>query len=48
MSSYARKAELRNTAGVDTFKLAAKFDLSKLKAVVVEIDVDKLKIVPAD
>ena len=22
MSSYARKAELRNTAGVDTFKLA--------------------------
>ena len=48
LSSYATKAELKKTTGVDTSKLAAKFDLVSLKAEVDKIDVDKLKTVPVD
>ena len=48
LSSYATKAELKNATGVDTSKLAAKFDLVSLKAEVNKIDVDKLKTVPVD
>ena len=48
LSSYATKAELKNTTGIDTSKLAAKSDLASLKAVVDKIDVDKLKTVPVD
>ena len=39
LSSYATKAELTNTTGIDTSKLAAKSDLASLKAVVDKIDV---------
>ena len=41
MPSYATKAELKNKTGVDTSKLAAKFDLAILKARIDKIDVDK-------
>ena len=48
LSSYATKAELKKATGVDTSKLAAKFDLVSLKAEVDKIDVDKLKTVSVD
>ena len=48
MSSYAKKAELKKSTGVDTFKLAGKSDLASLKAEVDKIDVEKLKTVPVD
>ena len=48
LSSYATKAELKNTTGVDTSKLAAESDLASLKAEVDKIDVEKLKAVPID
>ena len=31
LPNYATKVELKNTTGIDTFKLAAKSDLSSLK-----------------
>ena len=48
LSSYAKKAELKKSTVVDTFKLAGKSDLASLKAEVDKIDVDKLKTVPVD
>ena len=48
MSSYATKAELKNKTGVDTSKLAAKFDLAILKARIDKIDVDKSNTTPID
>ena len=39
VSNYAKKADLRNVAGVDTSKCAKKVDLGNLKC-----DVDKLVI----
>ena len=48
MSNYAKKADLRNASGIDTFKLAAKYDLVGLKPEVDEIDIDKLKLVHTD
>ena len=48
MSSYATKAELKNTIGVDTSKIAANSDLGSLKAEDYKIDLDKLKTFPAD
>ena len=45
LPNYATKADLK---GVSIFSLAAKFDLASLKAEVVKIDVDKLKIFPGD
>ena len=48
MPSYATKAELKNETGVDTSKLAAKFDLAILKARIDKIDVDKSNTTPID
>ena len=48
LSNYATKLHLKNAAGVDTSKLAGKFDLGSLKAEVDKIDVVKLKPVPID
>ena len=48
MPSYATKAELKNETGVNTSKLAAKFDLAILKARIDKIDVDKLNTAPID
>ena len=44
LSSYATKAELKNTTGTDTSKLAAKPNLASLKGEVDKIDVDKEKL----
>ena len=48
MPSYATKAELKNKTGVDTSKLAAKFDLAILKSRIDKIDVDKSNTTPID
>ena len=53
MSNYAQKKKkkkkrFKNATGIDTFKLAAKSDLTSLKAEVDKIDIDKLKTVPID
>ena len=48
MPSYATKAELKNKTGVNTSKLAAKFDLAILKARIDKIDVDKSNTTPID
>ena len=47
-SNYATKADLKNVAGVDTSKLAARSDLANLKAEIDKLDVDKLKTTPVD
>ena len=47
LSYYATKADLKNTTGVDTSKLAKKFDLVDLKSNVNKLDIDKLKNVPS-
>ena len=47
LSNYATKGDLKNAAGIDTSQLASKSDLASLKAEVDEIDVEKLKAVPA-
>ena len=46
LSNYATKADLKNTAGVDTSKFAKKVDLANLKCTVDKLDIDKLKNVP--
>ena len=46
MSDYVAKAGLKNATGIDTPKLAAKSDLTSLKAGVDKIDIDKLKTAP--
>ena len=46
LSSYATKAELRNTTGIDTSNFALKSNLASLKTEVDKINVDKLKTVP--
>ena len=46
LSNYATKADLKNTPGVDTSKLAKKFDLGNLKFDVDKLDTDKLKNLP--
>ena len=48
LSNYATKADLKNAAGVDTSKLAAKSDLASLKAEVDKLDVDKSKTINDD
>ena len=47
-SNYATKADLKNVAGVDTSKLAARSDLANLKPEIYKLDVDKLKTTPVD
>ena len=46
LSSYATKADLKNTAGVDTSKFAKKVDLVNLESDIDKLDIDKLKNVP--
>ena len=48
LSNYAAKSDLKNATGVDTSKLAEKFDLASLKAEIDKINVDKLNTVPID
>ena len=48
LPNYATKADLKNTTGIDTSKLAAKSDLARLKAKMDKIDVQKLKTVLID
>ena len=45
LSSYATKAELKNTTGIDTSNFALKSNLASLKTEVDKINVDKLKTV---
>ena len=46
LSNYATKSGLKNAAGIDKSKLAAKSDLASLKAEIDKLDIDKLKNVP--
>ena len=48
LSSYAWKADLKNTPRIDTSKLAAKPDLASLKVDVDKLYIDKLIPVPVD
>ena len=48
LSNYARKTDLKKTAGVDTSYFAKKTDLANLKSDVYKLDLDKLKNVPAN
>ena len=48
LSNYATKADLKNTTGIDTSKLAARFDLASLKAEVDKLDIEKLVPAPVD
>ena len=48
MSNYVTKADLKKATGIDTFKLAAKSDLTSLKSEVEKLDIDKLAPVPVD
>ena len=48
LSNYATKADLKHAERINTSNLALKANLAKLKSVVDEIDVDKLKPVSAD
>ena len=48
LSNYVTKADLKRVTGVDTSNLAAKSDLASLKVEIDEIDIRKLKNVPAD
>ena len=48
LSNYATKANLNGATGIDTSTLASKKDLASLKTTVVDLDVEKLKIVPTD
>ena len=43
-----KKTDLKNAAGIDTSKRAAKSDLVNLKAEVDKLDIDKLLAVPVD
>ena len=45
LSSYTTKAELKNSTGADTSKVAAKSALASLKAQIDKINNDKLKTV---
>ena len=48
LPKYARKADLKEATGIDLSVLASKTSLSCLKTKVNNLDVDKLKTVPAD
>ena len=48
LSNHATKSDLKNAAGIDTFKLALKPNLANLKAEVDKTDVYKIKTVPID
>ena len=46
--NHARKADLKNAAGVDTSKFAKNVDLGNLKSDVDKSDIDRLKTVPTN
>ena len=48
LPDYATKLDLKNETWVDRSKVAAKFDLTSLKAEIGKIDFDKLKAVPVN
>ena len=48
LSNYAIKSDLKNATGINTSKLAVKFDLASLKAGVDKLGVYKLKNVPTN
>ena len=48
MSDYATKSYLKNATGVDTSEFTRKVDLANLKSDIDDLDIDKLKTVPAD
>ena len=48
LSTYARKADLKNATGVDTSKLAKKIDLVSLNSNVDKLYIHKLKNVPTN
>ena len=43
LSIYTTKADLKNATGVNTSKVAKKFDLTNLKPNIDKKDIDKLK-----
>ena len=43
LSNYTTKAELKNTAGVDTSKFSKEIDSADLKSNFDKLDIDKLK-----
>ena len=47
MSNYATKSELKNVIGFDASEFDEKTYLAKLKSVIEELDVDRLKNVPS-
>ena len=48
LSNYATKTNVKNATVVDTSKFAKKVDLTNLKSNVDQLDIDKLKNVPAN
>ena len=48
LTNYATKTDLKNITHVDVSSYASKTNLAALKTEVDKIDIDKLKIVPAD
>ena len=48
LPKYATKADLKIETGIDTSKLAARFDLASLKTEVNKLNIDKLKNVPTN
>ena len=48
LSTYARKADLKNVSHVDVSSFALKTNLASLKTEVDKKDADKLKTVPVD
>ena len=48
LSNYATITDIKNATGIDTYKLAAKSDLTSLKAEIGELEIDKLVPVPVD
>ena len=46
LSNYATKANLKNTTGIDTSRLAAKSDLVSLIAEVDKLDIGKIVSIP--
>ena len=48
LSNYATKADLKNSTGIDTSKLATKSDLLSLKAEVDKLDIEILVPAPVD
>ena len=41
LSNYTTEADLKNVTGIDTSKIAEKFDLANLKAKIDKLDIDK-------